>query len=144
MGIRRQKAILDYVEDCKKNANLRGWNKLKSYGGKAIGGAAKSGYKFTAPAKKTAKPAAATQEKPASTVTVPPQATAQEKPASTTSVPQKDVNVTSSETKSFPSAGAVVLTEKQKTDLQMVRMNIQTLETQIAMYKQQEKELLIG
>merc|ERR1711957_746823 len=52
--VTRQKAILDYVEDCKKNEASRGWNKLKAYGGKSIGAAAKGGYTFKAPAKKKA------------------------------------------------------------------------------------------
>lgn len=52
--VARQKAILDYVEECKKNESSRGWNKLKSYGGKAIGAPAKGGYQFKAPAKKKA------------------------------------------------------------------------------------------
>jgi len=52
--VRRQKAILDYVEECKKNESYRGWNKLKAYGGKEIGAPAKGGYTFKAPAKKKA------------------------------------------------------------------------------------------
>jgi len=52
--VSRQKRILDYNEECKKNEAHRGWNKLKSYGGKDIGAPAKSGYTFKAPAKKGA------------------------------------------------------------------------------------------
>jgi len=50
--VSRQYNILDYVEKCKKDEKYRGWNNLKSYGGKKIGEAAKSGYAFKAPAKK--------------------------------------------------------------------------------------------
>jgi len=45
----------------KKNENHRGWNKLKSYGGKQIGEAAKSGYTFKAPGKKDKQPVPAAE-----------------------------------------------------------------------------------
>lgn len=57
--------IIDYTDKCKKDVNYNGWKKLKTYGGRAIGEKAKSGYAFKAPgaAKKAVIPVAAVAAK---------------------------------------------------------------------------------
>lgn len=177
----RQKNILDYVEECKKNEASRGWNKLKAYGGKDIGEAAKSGYTFKAPAKKGAAPAmpaamfaeAASKKRASLEQAVTPaqidkhvgQGQEETKRAIEAKMKamQQSAGGVSKETLHglgyTPPAGEGVaattekmwdrmtdkhLTEKQNADLQNIRMNIQMLETQMAMYQKTEKQILMG
>jgi len=183
--VRRQKAILDYVEECKKNESARGWNRLKSYGGKDLGAPAKGGYTFKAPVKKkageptkmalpAAQIAAVAKQKRASlteSAVTPAQieqhindsqkdkknvieakSQAMQKSGglskdnleSMAYVPPDGEGVAATSEKMWARSTGTDLTDKQKADLSNIRMNIQMLETQIDIYKQTEKQIIMG